>query len=52
MNTLEDQGSGISPSFTGAFVGMAGQDTSGAGHPADFDWFEYLEREYLADPRG
>jgi xylan 1,4-beta-xylosidase len=40
------------PNFTGAFVGMAGQDTSGAGHPADFDWFEYREREYLADPRG
>lgn len=40
------------PNFTGAFVGMAVQDTSGAGHPADFDWFEYREREYLADPRG
>jgi xylan 1,4-beta-xylosidase len=39
------------PNFTGAFVGMAAQDTSGAGHPADFDWFEYREREYLADPR-
>jgi xylan 1,4-beta-xylosidase len=36
------------PNFTGAFVGMACQDTSGAGHPADFDWFEYREREYRA----
>ncbi len=40
------------PNFTGAFVGLACQDTSGAGHSADFDWFEYREREYLADPRG
>jgi xylan 1,4-beta-xylosidase len=34
------------PNFTGAFVGMACQDTSGAGHHADFDWFEYRERDY------
>ena len=31
-------------SFTGAFVGMACQDMSGAGEHADFDWFEYVER--------
>ncbi len=37
------------PNFTGAFVGMAAQDMSGAGRHADFDWFEYREREYLAD---
>ena len=37
------------PNFTGAFVGMACQDMSGAGKPADFDWFEYRERDYLAD---
>jgi xylan 1,4-beta-xylosidase len=36
------------PNFTGAFVGMACQDASGSGHPADFDWFEYREREYRA----
>ena len=41
-----------SPNFTGAFVGMACQDTSGAAKPADFDWFEYREREFLADPAG
>jgi xylan 1,4-beta-xylosidase len=35
------------PNFTGAFVGMACQDMSGTAHPADFDWFEYREREYL-----
>ena len=37
------------PNFTGAFVGMACQDTSGSGHTADFDWFEYRERDYVAD---
>jgi xylan 1,4-beta-xylosidase len=35
------------PNFTGAFVGMACQDTSGAARHADFDWFEYREREFL-----
>jgi xylan 1,4-beta-xylosidase len=35
--------------FTGAFVGMACQDMSGTGKPADFDSFEYLERGYRAD---
>jgi len=40
------------PNFTGAFVGMACQDLSGARCPADFDWFEYVERPYLADPFG
>jgi xylan 1,4-beta-xylosidase len=34
------------PNFTGAFVGMACQDASGQGAPADFDWFQYEEREY------
>ena len=34
------------PNFTGAFVGMACQDVSGTAHPADFDYFEYREREY------
>ncbi len=38
------------PNFTGAFVGVACQDLSGAGCPADFDWFEYVERPYRADP--
>ncbi len=31
------------PNFTGAFVGMACQDMSGAGEPADFSYFEYVE---------
>ncbi len=34
------------PNFTGAFVGVACQDTSGGAHPADFDWFDYRERPY------
>lgn len=35
------------PNFTGAFVGMACQDLSGAMRPADFDGFGYVERGYL-----
>lgn len=38
------------PNFTGAFVGMACQDMSGAGCPADFDWFDYQDRDYVPDP--
>ena len=36
------------PNFTGAFVGVACQDVSGAAQPADFDWFEYRERAFRA----
>ena len=35
------------PNFTGAFVGMACHDTSGAVCHADFDYFEYRERDYV-----
>lgn len=31
------------PNFTGTFVGMACQDVSGAGKPADFQYFQYDE---------
>jgi xylan 1,4-beta-xylosidase len=34
------------PNFTGTFVGMCCQDSSGFGRPADFDYFEYIERDY------
>jgi xylan 1,4-beta-xylosidase len=34
------------PNFTGAFVGVACQDLSGAGLHADFDYFEYVERPF------
>ena len=37
------------PNFTGAFVGMACQDGAGTARPADFDYFEYEEREYRAE---
>jgi xylan 1,4-beta-xylosidase len=37
------------PNFTGAFVGMCCQDTAGTRCPADFDYFHYQEREFLAD---
>lgn len=33
------------PNFTGAFVGMACQDASGGGLPADFRWFRYEARD-------
>src|SRR5258706_487972 len=39
-----------SPNFTGAFVGMACQDMAGTAHHADFAWFSYRERGFLADP--
>jgi xylan 1,4-beta-xylosidase len=39
------------PNFTGAFVGMACQDLAGTARPADFDFFEYQERNYRSDPR-
>jgi xylan 1,4-beta-xylosidase len=31
---------------------MACQDMAGTARHADFDWFEYREREFAADPRG
>jgi xylan 1,4-beta-xylosidase len=40
------------PNFTCAFVGMACQDMAGTPHHADFAWFEYRERAFVADPRG
>jgi xylan 1,4-beta-xylosidase len=46
-SVLSDECTGPgSANFTGAFVGMACQDVSGMAHPADFDYFEYREREY------
>jgi xylan 1,4-beta-xylosidase len=37
-------------SFTGNFIGMACQDFSGTLHHADFDYFEYKERDYKPNP--
>jgi xylan 1,4-beta-xylosidase len=39
------------PNFTGAFVGMCCQDMAGTRRMADFDYFEYEERNFRADPR-
>jgi xylan 1,4-beta-xylosidase len=33
------------PNFTGGFVGIACQDMSGSGMPADFRYFRYTERD-------
>jgi xylan 1,4-beta-xylosidase len=38
------------PNFTGAFVGVACQDMSGAARLADFDFFDYNERSYRENP--
>lgn len=45
MSLLSDEATlpGL-PNFTGTFVGMACQDMSGAGLPADFAYFAYVER--------
>ncbi|SFK08880.1 xylan 1,4-beta-xylosidase [Mesorhizobium albiziae] len=41
----DEGGRGEHGSFTGAFVGMAAFDTSGAALPADFDYFSYTGRD-------
>ncbi len=40
----DEAGKGEGANFTGAFIGMACQDISGQDCPADFDYFEYVER--------
>lgn len=39
----DEAGTGAGNNFTGAFVGMAAQDLTGFGHPADFARFSYQE---------
>jgi xylan 1,4-beta-xylosidase len=41
----DEGGRGEHGSFTGAFVGMAAFDTSGAALPADFEYFSYAGRD-------
>jgi xylan 1,4-beta-xylosidase len=36
----------MAPNFTGAFLGVCCQDVAGTRRPADFDYFEYRERDY------
>jgi xylan 1,4-beta-xylosidase len=38
------------PNFTGAFTGVCCQDGAGTSRPADFDYFEYRERDYQPRP--
>jgi xylan 1,4-beta-xylosidase len=40
----DEGGRGEHASFTGAFIGMAAFDTSGAAVPADFSYFQYERR--------
>ena len=42
----DEAGPPFFPNFTGAFVGMCCQDLAGTRRPADFEFFEYAEREY------
>lgn len=44
----DEAGPPFHPNFTGAFVGVCCQDLAGTRHPADFEWFDYEEREYWA----
>ena len=45
-SVLSDEGGrGERANFTGAFVGLAAQDTSGQALPADFKWFDYKNRK-------
>ena len=41
----DEGGRGEHGSFTGAFIGMAAFDTSGAALPADFGYFSYAGRD-------
>lgn len=36
------------PNFTGAFVGVAAQDMAGTAMPADVEWFDYRERDFIS----
>ncbi len=43
----DEAGPPTNPNFTGAFVGVCCQDLSGTCREADFDWFDYQEREFV-----
>jgi xylan 1,4-beta-xylosidase len=46
----DEAGPPILPNFTGAFAGVCCQDGAGTRRPADFDYFEYIERCYQSRP--
>jgi xylan 1,4-beta-xylosidase len=46
-STVSDEaGPPTLPNFTGAFVGVCCQDGAGTRRPADFDYFQYVGRDY------
>jgi xylan 1,4-beta-xylosidase len=49
-NVSDEAGPPTLPNFTGAFTGVCCQDLAGTRRPADFDYFEYREREYQPRP--
>jgi xylan 1,4-beta-xylosidase len=50
-STVSDEcGPPTLPNFTGAFTGICCQDGAGTLRPADFDYFEYRERDYQVRP--
>jgi xylan 1,4-beta-xylosidase len=42
----DEAGPPFHPNFTGAFIGVCCQDLAGTRRPADFEYFDYREREY------
>jgi xylan 1,4-beta-xylosidase len=44
----DEAGPPTAANFTGSFTGVCCQDLAGTCRPADFDFFEYREREYQA----
>jgi len=47
---LSDEAAARGAEFHGCLRGMCCQDLAGGRRTADFDWFEYREREYRATP--
>ncbi len=46
----DEAGPPTSPNFTGAFTGVCCQDTAGTHQHADFDYFEYQQRDHQQNP--
>ena len=48
----DEAGPPFLPNFTGGFAGMCCQDLAGTRRFADFEFFDYREREYRVSPTG
>ena len=46
----DEAGRPCHPNFTGAFVGVCCQDLAGTRGPADFEYFDYSDRDYRVEP--